>query len=312
MSKDSKAQPSVRQHRLRRTMLLTPGNQIGRLEKATQLDVDCVVFDLEDGVAPDDKPQARETINTALAQFDFGFRERLVRVNAIGTPEFEADIEALAFDNVDAVFVPKVERAAQLVQLDGILKGAEGRRGSGRVIDVVATIETPRGLLNALAIADAVSRTSALFFGSGDYAAATGSATTARAFEYPRATIAAAAAAADLQAIDAAYFAAVKDAEATRADAALGRELGFDGKIIFHPNQVAPCNDVFSPDEAEIAKARRIVEAHAAAVAEGRGVAYVDGTFLAIDIVLMAERVLRKAELVAARATSVEASAPGG
>lgn len=282
-------------------MLLTPGNQLARLEKATQLDVDCVVFDLEDGVAPNDKAQARETINNALARFDFDFRERLVRVNAIGTPEFNADMTALSFDNVDALFIPKVEAAWQLVELDEILKDVEQRLGKGRTIDVVATIETPRGLLNALAIVDATQRTSALFFGSGDYAAATGSATTARAFEYPRATIAAAAGAADLQAIDAAYFAAVKDAEATRADAMLGRELGFDGKIIFHPNQVAPCNEVFSPRETEVARSRRIVEAHRAAVADGRGVAYVDGTFLAIDIVLMAERVLRKADLIAAR-----------
>lgn len=290
-----------RSHRLRRTMLLTPGNQTRRLEKAAQLDVDCVVFDLEDGVAPDDKAEARETIAAALASLDFGFRERLVRVNAIDTPEFAADIDALPFENIDALFVPKVETAAQLAELDGLLDEVERRMGGDRLIDVVATIETPRGLLNALAIADASRRTSALFFGSGDYAAATGSATTARAFEFPRATIAAAAGAAGIQAIDAAYFAAVKDAEATRADAALGRELGFDGKIIFHPNQVAPCNEVFSPNEAEIADAKRIVEAHAAAKAEGRGVAYVDGTFLAIDIVLMAERVLRKAELIATR-----------
>lgn len=303
MSKTIEEQPAAQRERLRRTMLLTPGNQIERLEKATRLDVDCVVFDLEDGVAPDDKAHARETIGTALERFDFGFRERLVRVNAIGTPEFAADIDALSFQNIDALFVPKVESAAQLVQLDERLKEHESRLGNGRSIDVVATIETPRGLLNALAIADATARTSALFFGSGDYAAATGSATTARAFEFPRATIAAAAAAGDLQAIDAAYFAAVKDADATRADAMLGKELGFDGKIIFHPNQVAPCNEVFSPDEQEISRARRIVDAHTAAVAEGRGVAYVDGTFLAIDIVLMAERVLRKAALVAARST---------
>ncbi len=288
--------------RLRRTMLLTPGNQIERLEKATQLDVDAVVFDFEDGVAPDDKAQARKTVDKALASLSFGFRERLVRVNAIGTPEFREDIDAVPFQDIDALFVPKVESAAQLIELDSILEDVERHLEGGRMIDVVATIETPRGLLNALAIADASKRTSALFFGSGDYAAATGSATVPRAFEYPRATIAAAAAA-GLQAIDAAYFVAVKDAEATRADAALGRELGFEGKIIFHPNQVAPCNEVFSPDEQEISRAQRIVEAHAAAVAEGRGVAYVDGTFLAIDIVLMAERVLRKAELIAARST---------
>lgn len=289
--------------RLRRTMLLTPGNQFARLEKAAKLDVDAVVFDLEDGVAPADKPEARKTVNQALATLDFGDRERLVRTNAVGTPEFRDDMEGLELTNIDALFVPKLESAGQLQDLDRVLEEAQSRQGIARQIDIVATIETPRGLLRALDIADASPRTSALFFGSGDYAAATGSATTARAFEFPRATIAAAAAAAGLQAIDAAYFEAIKDPEATRQDAAIGHELGFDGKIIFHPNQVAPCNEVFSPSPEEIARAERIVEAHSTAAAKGDGVAYVDGTFLAIDIVLMAERILRKAAAIAARLT---------
>lgn len=172
--------------------------------------------------------------------------------------------------------------------------------GRSDKIDVVATIETPRGLLNALAIADAAERTSALFFGSGDYSAATGGAVTANALAFPRATIVAAAAAAGLQAIDAAYFIAVKDAEATAEDARLSRDLGFAGKVVFHPNQVAVCNDIFSPSADEIARARRIVAAHSEAAAAGQGVAFVDGEFLAIDIVLMAERVLRRAEQIAA------------
>ena len=290
----------IAREKLRRTMLLTPGNQPDRLAKAAGLDVDCVVLDLEDGVGPDHKRQARTMVGEALRTIDFGDRERLVRINTIGTPEFHADMKALPFDRIDALFVPKVETPGELRQLNQRLIAIEANL-DGRRIDVVATIETPRGLLNALAIADANPRTSALFFGSGDYAAATGSAITARAFEGPRAMIRAASAAAGLQAIDAAYFEAVKDAGATRDDARIGRELGYDGKIIFHPNQVAPCNEVFSPSAEEIARARRIVDAHAQAEAAGRGVAYVDGTFLAIDIVLMAERVLRKAEMINAR-----------
>jgi citrate lyase subunit beta/citryl-CoA lyase len=272
-----------------------------RLHKAAGLGVDAVVFDLEDGVAPNDKQAARKTVAKALRTLAFGGSERLVRVNAIDTPEFLQDLDAIPFEHVDALFVPKVESAAQLKQLDALLVQTEARLGDGRIIDVVATIETPRGLLNALAIADAGKRTSALFFGSGDYCAATGAAVTMRSLEFPRATIVAAAAAANLQAIDAAYFASVKDEAAARADAEAGKELGFDGKVIFHPNQIAPCHDVFSPNEREIAEARRIVAAHQAAARDGSGVAYVDGTFLAIDIVLMAERVLRKADMVAAR-----------
>ncbi|MGI9426338.1 MAG: HpcH/HpaI aldolase/citrate lyase family protein [Hyphomicrobiaceae bacterium] len=290
--------------RIRRTMLLTPGNRAERLRKATTLNVDAVVFDIEDGVGPDHKADARAAINTELKSLDFGHRERIVRINAVGTPDFDLDMKELSLDAVDTVFVPKVESPEQLTTLDDQLAAVEmstGRRGR---IDVVATIETPRGLLNALAIADASERTSALFFGSGDYSAATGGAVSDSALAFPRATIIAAAAAAGLQAIDAAYFLSVKDAEATRADAQLAKDLGFTGKVIFHPNQIDVCNDVFSPNEAEIARARRIVDAHAAAAANGHSVAYVDGEFLAIDIVLMAQRVLRRADQIAARGST--------
>ena len=167
-----------------------------------------------------------------------------------------------------------------------------------RPIDIVATIETPRGLLRALEIADASPRTSALFFGSGDYTAATGSAVTERTLAAPRAIIVAAAAAARLQAIDAAFFAAVKDADATRADAVIARELGFAGKLVFHPNQIAPANAVFSPSAAEIARAERIITAYAEATARGHGTAVVGGEFVAVDIFLMAERLLATARLV--------------
>lgn len=284
--------------KLRRTMMLTPGNRPERLAKAAQLDIDAAVFDLEDGVGPEQKAEARQVINEQLAALDFGQRERLVRINAVGTGDYQLDMKEISFANVDAVFVPKVETPEQLGVLDDALTAVEMALGDGRKLDVVATIETPRGMLNALAIADASERTSALFFGSGDYSAATGAAVTDAALAFPRATLVAAASAAGMQAIDAAYFASVKDAAATKSDALLAKELGFVGKVIFHPNQIAPCNEVFSPSPAEVARARKIIDAHAASVAEGKGVAYVDGEFLAIDIVLMAQRVLMQAKLI--------------
>jgi citrate lyase beta subunit len=293
--------PSAHTTRLRRTMLLTPGNRPERLAKIAELDIDAAVFDLEDGVAPDEKAAARENVNQQLAAIDFGHRERLVRVNAIGSEAFAEDMKHLDFGHIDALFVPKVETAHQLEQLDDTLTGIEMVLGRETRVDVVATLETPRGILNALAIADASERTSALFFGSGDYTAATGAAVTTEALAFPRATVIAAAAAAGLQAIDAAYFTAVKDAAATEAEARLAREMGFDGKVIFHPNQIAPCNAVFSPGAEEIARAEKIVAAHQQAVAEGKGTAYVDGEFIAIDIAMMAEHTLRKAALVTAR-----------
>jgi citrate lyase beta subunit len=286
--------------RLRRSLLITPGDRPERIAKAATLAADGIVLDLEDGVGPEQKPAAREAIGEALAKIDFGRRERIVRVNAVGTAEHAADLARLDIRNIDTLFVPKVESADQLHQLSTWLHAAERGDVRTRPVELIATIETPRGLLNALAIADASPRTTALFFGSGDYTAATGSAVTERALAMPRALIVAAAAAVRIEAIDAAYFVAVKDIDATRADALLARELGFQGKLLFHPGQIAVANEVFTPGEAEIARARKIVAAYEMARREGRGTAFVDGEFIAVDIAIMAEQTLARAAQAAA------------
>lgn len=280
--------------RLRRSLLITPGDRSDRLARAVTLAADSVVFDLEDGVGAAQKPAARAGIAAALDALDFAGRERVVRINAAATLDFQADLAALPLQHVDAIFLPKAEDPSDVSALASWLDANEPRPGRAP-IDVIVSIETPRGLLNALAIADASSRISALFFGSGDYSMATGSAVTERSLAVPRALVVAAASAAGLQAIDAAYFASVKDAAATRADALLARELGFCGKLLFHPNQVAVCNEVFSPTPAEIARAQKIVAAWSAAQKAGHGTAVADGQFIAVDIALMAERTLAAA-----------------
>lgn len=281
--------------RLRRSMLITPGNRPERIAKAATLPADCIVMDIEDGVGPADKAAARRAIAESLRTLDFGRRERLVRINAIGTTEYAADLAALDLSRIDALFVPKVESADQLRTLARWLDAAENGASRTTPVEIIATIETPRGLLRALEITDATPRTTALFFGSGDYSAATGSAVTERALAVPRALIVAAAAATGIEAIDAAEFNDVKNADAARADALIARELGFAGKLVFHPNQLAPVNAVFTPSDAEIARATRIVQAYRDAVRDGRGTAVIDGTFIAVDIKLMAERVLTRA-----------------
>ncbi len=281
--------------RLRRSLLITPGDRPERIAKAATLPADGIVMDLEDGVGPEQKPAARRAIAQALATLDFGYRERIVRINAIGTPEYEADRDALDLTRVETLFVPKVETPNQLIQLSGWLDAVDQRSPRTRPIEVIATIETPRGLFNALAIAEATPRTTALFFGSGDYTAATGSAVTERTLAVPRALIVAAAAAVRIEAIDAAYFLAVKDIAATEADARIARELGYAGKLLFHPDQIAVANAVFTPDAAEIERAQRIIAAYEAARREGRGTAYVDGEFIAVDIAIVAERTLARA-----------------
>jgi citrate lyase beta subunit len=286
----------MHQSRLRRSLLITPGDRPERIAKAATLEADAVVLDLEDGVGPEQKPPARKAIREALATLDFGRRERSVRINAVGTPEHEADLATLDVSRVDSLFVPKVESAEQLERLSIWLDTAEQRHSPrARPVEIIATIETPRGLFNALAIAEATQRTTALFFGSGDYTAATGSAVTERTLAMPRTLIVAAAAARGIEAIDAAYFASVKDVIATREDARIARELGFSGKLVFHPSQISVANEIFTPSPAEIERAHRIIAAYEAARARGQGTAYVDGEFIAVDIAVMAERVLARA-----------------
>lgn len=281
-------------------MLITPGHRLERIAKASTLPADCIVMDLEDGVGPSEKPTARATIAKALATLDFGYRERLVRINAVGSAEYAADLDSLDVSQIDALFVPKVESGDDLRGLARWLDLAEARIDRKMPIELIATIETPRGLLRALDIADASSRTTALFFGSGDYTAATGSAVTERALAVPRAIIVAAAAAAGIEAIDAAEFNDVKSAEAARADALVASELGFSGKLVFHPNQLEPVNAVFTPTAQDVARAQRVVAAYQSAKAAGQGTAVVDGMFIAVDIMMMAERVLDRARRAAA------------
>ncbi len=291
--------PTMCEHRLRRSLLITPGNRPDRLAKAIALPADAFVFDLEDGVPPDAKPDARRLVVEAARQLDLGGRELCVRVSAIGTPDIDADLSALPLGVIDTLMIPKVERASDLAGLDRRLADLERAAGRKTPLDLIVTLETPRGMLRALDIADASPRTSALFFGSGDYSAATGGALTAAALHVPRSMVVAAAAAAGLQAIDAAFFMAVKDAEATREDARTARELGFSGKLVFHPVQVAVANEVFSPTAEETRWAERVVAAHRESVSHGRGTAMVDGAFVAIDIVLMAQRTSSRARAVA-------------
>jgi citrate lyase beta subunit len=280
--------------RLRRSLILTPGHRGERLAKAVTLAADSLAFDLEDGVPPDRKAEARRVVAEALRQLDFGRRERVVRVNAIGTEAFEQDLAALPLDQLDAIMVPKVEAAEQLHQMDARLDTLPGGRATGAIV----MLETPRGVLNAMAIADASPRCLALFFGPGDYTLQTGGAISPAGLAMPRAVIAAAAGAAGVQALDAPFM-GLRDQEGTRADALLARELGFSGKVVFHPDQIAIVNDVFTPDAPMVAHAERYVAAFEAASARGENVAYVNGEFIAMDLVPRMKRIIATARTAA-------------
>lgn len=278
--------------RMRRSVMITPGHRPERLAKAVSLPADSLIFDLEDAVPPARKPEARAVVAQALTELSFGRRERAVRLNGIGSADFAADVAAMPWAEIDAVMLPKVERAEDLQKLDAALDvGAPGRD-----IAVIATLETPRGILNALQIADASPRLAAFFLGPGDYTMQTGGRITPRVLEFPRQMLVAAAGAVGAQALDAPYLADLRDVTATRQDAEAARELGFSGKVVFHPDQIAPVNEAFTPSAEEVAKAKRYIAAFREAAAKGENLAYVDGTFIAMDLVPNMERILALAE----------------
>lgn len=280
---------------IRRSVLITPASRPERILRAARTPCDSVVIDLEDGVPAAAKSQARAHAVQALAGVDFGGRERAVRINAPGTAELAADLHALDLARLDAIWVPKVECAQQVLDLAAVLS---------RPLPLILSIETPAGLFAAEAIAAvgaAVDVRSALFFGSGDYCMETGARPGGAGLAVPRALIVAAAAAHRLQAIDAAYFLDPRDADATGADARIAREFGFDGKLVFHPDQIASTNEVFTPLPAEVHRARRLIHAFEAARDRGEGTLIVDGSFLAVDTVQPLRRVLWMADQLGLR-----------
>lgn len=295
--------------RLRRSMLMTPGNRPDRMRKAAGYGADCLVFDLEDGVPPAAKPGARLAVSQAVRELHGCGSELCVRINPLASGFGADDLAGLPLAIVDSIMVPKVESADALLQLQSVLEALDCDRDRPHPLELVVMLETPRGILQALPIAEASRRTSALFFGSGDYTAATGAAISESALLFPRSTVAAAAGAAGIQAIDAAYFLDLRNAGATRADAQAARDLGFAGKVVFHPAQVPVANEVFSPTAAEVQRAGRIVDGYRRALAAGHGTALADGEFVAVDLVLPAERLLRRAALVRERDHSVPPSA---
>ncbi len=274
-----------------------PGDDRHKIEKALTLKVDCICLDMEDGVAPARKAEARRSMAKALQELDFGASEKLARINAVGTGMEQQDIQAVLPQQPDGIVIPKVEELSQIQWVSDLIEAAELERGwPMNSIRLLIDVETAKGIMNLKAIASHP-RLDALIFGGEDFAVSVGATRTAGAIEllYARQAVLTAAAANGLQAIDIVTI-DFKDLDALRDEAVFGAGLGYTGKQIIHPAQVEPVQTAFTPDAEAVERARQIVEGFAASQRDGKGAFALDGKMIDKPLVRNAEKVLERAK----------------
>jgi citrate lyase subunit beta/citryl-CoA lyase len=285
--------------RPRRSVLYMPGSNARAMEKARELPADAVILDLEDAVAPDAKAKARELIGKALKDGGFGRREVVVRVNGLDTAWWADDL-AIAAAGPDAVLVPKVSTPAQFRQVAERLAAV----GAAPQLRVWAMMETPLAMLNvrdiAAAALDPAARLAAFVMGTNDLAKDTRARIVpGRAPMLPwLMTCVAAARAFGLDILDGVYN-DLGNAEGFAAECRQAHDLGFDGKTLVHPQQIAPCNAAFSPAPEEVEWARKIIAAFDLSQNADKGVIQIDGRMVERLHADMARRTVAIADAIA-------------
>ncbi len=274
-----------------RSVLYIPASNQRALHKAQSLPADAIIFDLEDAVAPDEKDRARSLLVEVLRQVDFGQRLRIVRVNGLDSDWGDRDVAALSgHPGVEALLIPKVSAVADLDAVAALVAD----------VPLWAMLETARGTLNAAAIA-AHPRLQGMVMGTNDLAREIGC-----RFRPDRLALQAglglcllAARASGRVIVDGVYN-EFHDEAGLRAECEQGRDMGFDGKTLIHPAQLAVANAVFAPGAEDLALARRQIEAHRLAQAAGQGVAVVDGKIVENLHIVTARALLARAKAIAA------------
>lgn len=301
--------------RVQRSELAVPGSSPKMFEKALTSAADYVFLDLEDAVAPDDKVAARANIIGALNDLDWKGAGKTVsiRINGIDTHYMYRDVVDVleqAGAQVDTVLIPKVGVASDVYLVDALVTQIEAATGIGHRIGLECLIETALGMANVESIAAASPRLEALHFGVADYAASCRARTVSIGgltpdypgdqwhFALSRMTVACRAY--GLRAIDG-PFGDFNDADGYIASARRGAALGIEGKWAIHPSQIALANDVFTPPDAEVDRARRILAALDEAAREGRGAAQLEGRMIDAASARMADSVVRMADAIAAK-----------
>ncbi len=308
--------------RLHRSELAVPGSNPAFFEKAASSAADVVFLDVEDAVAPDEKEAARRNIVAALNDIDWGNKTMSVRINGLDTHYMYRDVIDIVEQcpRLDLLLIPKVGVPADVYALDMLVTQIEQAKHREKRLGFEVLIETALGMANVEAIAQSSKRLEAMSFGVADYAASTRARTTVigganpdygvltdkdssgeRAFHwddmwhYAQARMVVACRAYGLRPVDG-PFGDFSDPDAYIAAANRAAVLGYEGKWAIHPTQIALANQVFSPSEAELTKARRIMEAMEEAEREGRGAVSLDGRLIDLASIRMAENLLKKAE----------------
>lgn len=312
--------------RLNRCELAVPGSNTKLFDKAAKSAADVIFLDLEDAVAPDDKPQARKNVVQAINDIAWGSKTVSVRINGLDTHYAYRDVVDVveqAGHKLDLIMVPKVGTAADVYAVDMLLTQIETAMGIKRRIGLELIIETALGMQNIGEIAAASPRNESLHFGVADYAASTRARTTVIGGVNPdygvlsdkdkdgnreyfwmdqwhaaQTRMMVACRAYGLRPIDG-PFGDFNDPEGYIAAAKRAAVLGYEGKWAIHPSQIELANQVFTPSEAEVTKARRILDAMAQAAKEGKGAVSLDGRLIDIASIRMAEALIEKANAMA-------------
>ena len=272
-----------------RCWLFTPGDQPQKMQKAAQIEVDCVIFDWEDAVAVSRKDAARHLVTTAVTNFDFKQSQRFIRVNAPQTPFFTDDLAAATTVDIDGLIVPKIETAARLQQVQESLGSA--------TIPLYAIIETALGIMNLKEIAQAIPSLVGLMFGAEDLTADLGAAPSPGKPEliYARSAVVTAATAYGLQAIDT-VFTNFHDQTGLESESQFAQQMGYSGKMAIHPAQIETIQRVFSPTSVQIAQAKEIVTAYEAHLATGEGVFEINGRMIDTPVIRAAQQTLNQVQ----------------
>jgi len=281
--------------RPRRSVLYMPGANTRALEKAKSLAADSLILDLEDAVAPDAKVGARENIRAAL-ESGFGYREAVVRINGLDTPWGLDELKTFANSKADAIVLPKVESAAQIQTVADLLKQFNAPKN----MTIWAMIETPKAIFKLQEIASSHPLLEALVLGTSDLVKDLHARHTPSRVETQTALSLSvlAARAYGLCVLDGVHL-SLDDEVGLKQSCIQGRDMGFDGKTLIHPNQIAYANEIFGPSSAEVTEAQERITAYEAAIKSGAGIAVLNGKLIEELHIQDAKRVLALAKAIA-------------